>query len=171
MLRLDGRRLLHERLLAVEGQDLLGGQALALLPRPVGGVVVVRQVEDVSVVGRVPFRGQAVLMSHRLHPVDHLRRRAAAAAAEGNTHTRVLWVYFSLRKMEMSRWNRRGNHRSGESKRFKEQSRSGGAAFVLCGIQSCGWLCFPLRFVAAGFSRWHRHSTPLTVVCVSAILS
>lgn len=66
--------------------------------------------------------------------------------------------------MEMSRWNRRGNHRSGESKRFREESRSGGVAFVLCGIQSCGCSCFPLRFVAAGVSRWHRHSTPLTVV-------
>lgn len=90
MLRLDGRRLLHERLVAFKRQDLLGGQALALLPRPVGGVVVVGQLKDVSVVGRVPLSGQAVLMSHRLNPVDHLRRRAAAAAAATKatqTHT------------------------------------------------------------------------------------
>lgn len=81
MLRLDGRRLLHERLVAFERQDLLGRQALALLPRPVGAVVVVGQLEDVSIVARVPFSGQAVLVSHRLNAVDHLRRRAAAAAA------------------------------------------------------------------------------------------
>lgn len=91
MLRLHRRRLLHERLVAFKRQDLLCGQALALLPRPVGGVVVVGHLKDVSVVGRIPFSGQAVLASHRRNPVDHLRRRAAAAAEE-NTNTGVLGV-------------------------------------------------------------------------------
>lgn len=52
----------------------------------------VGQLQDVSVVGRVPFSWQAVLMRHCLNPVDHLRRRdaaAAAAAAEGDTITHV----------------------------------------------------------------------------------
>ena len=78
MLRLHGAGLLHERLLTFKREYRLRGHAgLGTVPRSVGGVVVVGEVEDIFKVGGVSFSGDAVLMSHRLEPVDHLDWRAA----------------------------------------------------------------------------------------------
>lgn len=90
MLRLHGAGLFHEWVLALERQDRLAGHTgLSLLPRSVGGVAVIREMDDISEVVSVSFSGQTVFMSHGLDPVDHLDR---GAAAEMETQRRI-WLY------------------------------------------------------------------------------
>lgn len=84
VLRLHG--LFHESVLALKGEDGLGGHALRLLSGSVSGVVVIVEVDYVFKVPAVSFVGQTVLLSHGLDAVDHLDWEAGGG--------RRVWLFY-----------------------------------------------------------------------------